>query len=92
MRAGIKPLTAAALMRRLTELDLIDDANAIIKKHGARWPEVAGRSIQPPDVAARHEIMHLIKRRYPAWSAAMIGRLFDRDHATVLEALRKFAP
>ena len=42
------------------------------------------------DVAqARHEIWHRIYSELPNYSLPMIGRLFNRDHTTILHGIRK---
>tara|TARA_R110000822_G_scaffold4665_2_gene20127 strand:+ start:6310 stop:6771 length:462 start_codon:yes stop_codon:yes gene_type:complete len=59
-------------------------------KHGIRVSDIRGQVRQKNFVLARHEAMWEVKKRRPKISLHMIGRLFgNRDHTTVLHAIRK---
>jgi len=59
-------------------------------KHGIRVSDICGQSRQKNFVLARHEAMWEIKKRRPSMSLPKMGKLFgDRDHSTVLHAIRK---
>jgi hypothetical protein len=50
--------------------------------------EVLGRSRERQPALARGLAMALVQARY-GWSLSKIGRVFERDHTTVLAAVRK---
>lgn len=59
-------------------------------RHGLSVAALIGPSRQSEIVAARWEAMRAIHEQFGD-NAAAIGRLFNRDHSTVLHALRKVA-
>jgi hypothetical protein len=67
---------------------------AIVKlvalKHGVSSREILGHQRYLRIVAARHESMWLIHTHCPWLSIPEIGRVFGRDHTTVLHALSKY--
>jgi hypothetical protein len=69
------------------------NARAIVKlvslKHGLHITEILGASRLPRIVAARHESMWLVHSHCPWLSIPEVGRIFDRDHTTVLYAIAK---
>ncbi len=69
---------------------------AIIKlvslKHGVSVDEIMGPSRSVHLVAARHLAIWLVHTHCRWLSTPEVGRIFGRDHTTVLNALRKFAP
>jgi len=54
--------------------------------HGARPDEIMGRSRKRKFVRARQEMMS--RYRAAGYTLCQIGELFDRDHSTVLHAIR----
>jgi chromosomal replication initiation ATPase DnaA len=42
-----------------------------------------------PAIVARWDAVVAVKMAYPTISFARLGRLFDRDHTTIMHALRK---
>ena len=54
--------------------------------YGVTLTEVMGRSRRRPIVSARHAAMRAVSAEFGD-SSAEIGRLFNRDHTTVLHAL-----
>jgi chromosomal replication initiation ATPase DnaA len=55
--------------------------------HDVTVDEVMGRSVQRHISNARKAAMQAIAAEFNDDSSVMIGRLFDRDHTTVLSAL-----
>lgn len=60
----------------------------VAMKHGVLIRDILGPGRQTNIAAARHEAMDLIYRHTKA-SASQVGRYMQRDHTTVLHALRK---
>ncbi|MDF1599704.1 helix-turn-helix domain-containing protein [Mesorhizobium sp. YIM 152430] len=69
-----------------------DMANAIIAEtaaaHRATPAEVMGRNLSRRVVAARYACIRAIDAAFD-WTPSHLGRLFGRDHSTVLYALGK---
>ncbi len=57
--------------------------------HHLTAKEIFGPSRRPGIVAARHDAMAAVRMANPALSLPMIGRVFKRDHTTVMHALQK---
>lgn len=51
--------------------------------------DIMGRSSQKRIADARHLAMYRIRKERPDMSLPQIGRVFDRDHTTVIAAIRK---
>jgi chromosomal replication initiation ATPase DnaA len=60
-------------------------------EHGLTVGDLTGPCKRKEYVAARWQAMKAIKTEFPDDSFASIGRLFKRDHTTVMHALRKSA-
>lgn len=58
------------------------------RDHAVNAADVLGTSRRPSLVRVRQQVMAQL-RRETAHSLSWIGRLFDRDHTTVLYAVRK---
>lgn len=71
-----------------------DTIERVCADHGVYFDELLERSRYPYLVAARHEAMAAVRRlRTPVgrpFSYSQIGRIFDRDHSTVMHACRKW--
>lgn len=63
----------------------------VADRHGVPVEEVMGGRRDKRIAQARRASMAAIKARFPNDTLPMIGRLFNRDHTTVLHALRKGA-
>jgi chromosomal replication initiation ATPase DnaA len=74
------------LRRRLEERDLLEPAERIAKAHGLGVADMFARSQERHVVASRRAFYQLLVDM--DWSAAAIGRLVDRDHTSVTNALR----
>jgi chromosomal replication initiation ATPase DnaA len=72
----------------LRNRDLVRDiAIQVAKKSGVPVPSIYGKSMAKPTVAARHLVMylaHMAGLSYPT-----IGRAMNRDHTTVMDAVRR---
>lgn len=70
----VAPAALAAVMRACEEYDVA-------------YGEVMGRSRSQRVVMARHQAM--TELYFAGWSLSELGRVFGRDHTTVLSAVRK---
>lgn len=61
------------------------------ERHGFTADEILGPGKKASLVKARWEAMALVRREFPAWSLPQIGMFFNRDHTSVLHALRMAA-
>jgi len=61
----------------------------VLEKFNLTWEDVFNHDRSPLPSAARQEICVRI-RTYLKWSYPKIGRLFNRDHASILNAVRKY--
>lgn len=62
---------------------------AVALKHNVQVAAIMGPSKSGRIVAIRHEAMVRVYQARPDLSLPQIGKLFDRDHTSVLHALRK---
>lgn len=60
-------------------------------RHGCTAEQVTGRAKPKPVAAARREAYYLVAL-HTVFSTARIGRMFGRDHTTILSALKNFPP
>ena len=67
---------------RLAVIRAIADANLLTVD------DLLGRSRAKHICAARKAAMRAVRERFPRDSVPMLGRLFDRDHTTILHALK----
>lgn len=58
-------------------------------KHGLTPGDLSGPNRSRPFVAARHEAIALVWTHCRAVSLPAVGRMFQRDHTTILHSLRK---
>jgi hypothetical protein len=63
---------------------------AVAAAAGISEQELLGERRYGPLTLARHAAMWLIKQRQPEYTLARIGRLFNRDHTSVLHAIKRF--
>ena len=62
---------------------------AIAKRHGVTFADIMGPCRRAKIVAARFEAIVAVAQVRYAWSLPQIGRFFgDRDHTTILHAIR----
>jgi hypothetical protein len=67
-------------------LEIIEEVS---QQTGVSVGEILGPRRAPNLVAARHLAMWRVHKRLPHYSLPRIGRLFRRDHTTILYAVRK---
>jgi chromosomal replication initiation ATPase DnaA len=67
----------------------IDIIRLVATRHGVSVADIKGATRVFHIVAARQEAMALVYKLRPDLSLPAIGRIFDRDHTTVLHAVRK---
>lgn len=68
---------------------VIDIIRVVATRHGVSVADIKGATRVFHIVAARQEAMVLVYKLRPDLSLPAIGRIFDRDHTTVLHAVRK---
>lgn len=70
------------------------DIQAIIAEvalaHRVTVEDILGHGKSAPLVKARHQAMVEVAIRRPAFSLPQLGKVFNRDHTTILHALQKF--
>jgi chromosomal replication initiation ATPase DnaA len=85
-------MTLRKLDKKIVE-ELREEAAAqidpVLKKFNLTWEDVFRQDRSPLPLAARQEIYVRI-RAYLKWSYPKIGKLFNRDHATILMSVRKY--
>lgn len=86
--AGREEGGIAKFLRRLEEMGIRDEVAVLIRPRGILVEDLISRSRQKNVVAARHEIMYWIRIKMK-WSYPEIGKLFERDHTSVMFACRK---
>lgn len=70
----------------LADRGLLEDFTHIAQNHHVGLNDVFSRGRMAPVAAARKAMMALLRQR--GWSYPAIGKLFGRDHSTVMGALR----
>lgn len=81
------------LMRKADDTDTVsvkDIIRSVEFRHGLTPGEITGARRNAKVVRARQEAMWIAKELHPHLSFPTIGRLFNRDHSTVLHALKKY--
>ena len=78
----------AKFVQRLHGMGIYDDVVRLIKPRGVLVEDLVSRNRHKNIAGARHEIMYWIRKRLN-WSFPEIGRLFERDHTSVIAACRK---
>lgn len=61
----------------------------VLEKFNLKWEDVFKHDRSALPMAARQEICYRIREKL-RWSYPKIGRLFNRDHASILLAVRKY--
>lgn len=92
LQEHVRQLVADALAEHRagpTPMHMATICVGVVSRQYDRWPdELTSRSHNPEVVRARMEAMWLAYRR-AGLSYSEAGRLFDRDHTTVLSAVRR---
>jgi hypothetical protein len=81
-RYEIRADTPKAQVRKVIE--------AVCERHEVAYTAVMSRSRFADIVAARHEAIVAVATAFPWMSLPKIGRVFGRDHTSILHALDKF--
>lgn len=68
---------------------VIDLIRLVASKHGVTVSAIKGSARHRAIVAIRHEAMAFVYKLRPDLSLPQIGRVFNRDHTTILHAVRK---
>lgn len=61
----------------------------VAESFGVTVADIKGERRGAHIVAARKAAYHAVAVAHPGWSFARIGRVFGRDHSTILELIRK---
>jgi len=73
---GTLPITPSRIVNIVTGLT------------GISLEQMRSKSKKREIVIARHNAMYFIRKKYPKYSTIKIGKFFNRDHATVLNAIQ----
>lgn len=88
-----RELEAIASYRCVVETGNGSSAKRIIQMvalaHGVRVSDILGRRRDKLVYAARQDAVKAVAEARPDLSLPQIGRIFDRDHTTILNSLRK---
>lgn len=79
------------IRERLEERDLLGLVAEVAKRHHATVAEVLGPSRMRHVCLARQGVWYAMRHHSECeWSYPAIGRLFDRDHTTVMAGVRAY--
>lgn len=81
-RYEVRADTPKAQVRKVIE--------AVCERHEVSYTDVMSRSRFADIVACRHEAIVAVASAFPWMSLPKIGRVFGRDHTSILHALDKF--
>jgi hypothetical protein len=62
----------------------------VARKHGVTLADIVGERRSRKIVAARWEALYLVSTHMRSLSLVVLGRLFKRDHTTILYAVNKY--
>lgn len=69
-----------------------EDAQPIIDevamRHGITPFSIIDQDRRPHVLAARREAIAAVHKQFPTWSYPVLGRVFKRDHSTIMWALQ----
>ncbi len=57
--------------------------------HGYSLAEIIGPGLEKPLVQARYDAIKAVADHRPELSTTQLGRIFNRDHASIIHALKK---
>lgn len=75
--------------RVASKSDVIKHCRKIATRYGVTFEMVCGMSRRKNIVVVRHYIIRFVARARPDWSLTAMGRMFRRDHTSILHALKK---
>ena len=84
--AAIEAVMADAVTPRKAKLAVVA---AVAMKHGLTLPEIMGADRRHHVAHARQEAFWVLRDTYPEMSLPAIGRMFGKDHTTVLHGIRQ---
>ena len=82
-------IVSASLQREAVRRLAIDIIRDVARKHGISVETIKSSTRTKHIVEARHEAMALVYTLRPDLSLPQIGKIFERDHTTILYAVRK---
>lgn len=82
----VRTHNAVPLTRRARNIKIIEDVCAL---HGVAYREVMSSDRRHKVVDARHEAIALIAKHNPDFSFPRIGKIFNRDHTSIMFALQR---
>lgn len=88
VRTSALRATAAASESKTPRRRCMEIVSAVAAEAGVTVADILGPRRNIPVVRARHEAMRAVARAFPQMSLPQVGRLFQRDHTTILNALR----
>ena len=78
-------------VRRTPRMERMELIASVAERNGASVSEVLSRRRDRRIVKARHAAILAVRERFDGDSLPMIGRLFNRDHTSILHVVRKGA-
>lgn len=84
--AAIEAVMADAMTPRKAKMAVL---TAVAIKHGLTLSEIMGKDRRHHVAHARQEAFWVLKQTYPEMSLPAIGRMFGKDHTTVLHGIRQ---
>lgn len=82
-----KPVKGIAVSKAFPEADEI--IRRIAKEYGTTVATIKGRRRAAPIVAARWAAISAVRDAYPEITLIDLGRLFNRDHTSIIHVFRK---
>ena len=81
-------MNARQIAKDLEERDLLEQARKVARKYHVTLDELLGRGHGALEARARHELWATLYEEMPTFAG--LGRIFGRDHATIVAAVRKY--
>jgi hypothetical protein len=63
--------------------------SAIAESHNLTKADIIGHDRRAHVVVARYEAISAVHKTFPNWSYPVLGMIFNRDHTTIMHALKK---
>lgn len=60
----------------------------VAAQYGLTYADIVGRDMFSHVVHARHEAIRAVHEAHPTYALNKLGRIFDRDHTSIINALR----
>ena len=78
-----------AIVEELDKRDLLEEARKVARAHHVTLAEMLGNSRSAGHCNARFELWAVLSGTL-GWSTVTIGKLFGRDHTTVIAGIRRY--